>query len=57
MAKLGDPLAQANNLLDWEGFRQIEEELYGNKTEKGGHLNIDFVSMLVQAVHRTPVVR
>ncbi len=26
-AKLGDPLAQAIRLLDWEGFRPIEEEL------------------------------
>ena len=46
LAKLGDPLAQANKLLDWEGFRPIEEELYDNKTEKGGHPNIDFVLMM-----------
>jgi IS5 family transposase len=46
LAKLGDPLAQANTLLDWEGFRSIEEELYNNKTEKGGHLNIDFILMI-----------
>ncbi len=45
-AKLGDPLAQAIKLLDWEGFRPIEEELYDNKTEKGGHPNIDFVLMV-----------
>jgi transposase, IS5 family len=46
LAKLGDPLAQANILLDWEGFRPIEEELYDNKTDKGGHPNIDFVLMI-----------
>jgi IS5 family transposase len=46
LAKLGDPLAQANSLIDWEGFRPIEEELYDNKTERGGHPNIDFVLMI-----------
>jgi IS5 family transposase len=46
LAKLGDPLAQAKNLLDWEGFRPIEEELYDNRTERGGHPNIDFVLMI-----------
>jgi IS5 family transposase len=45
-AKLGDPLAQANILLDWESFRPIGEELYCNKTEKGGHPNIDCVLMI-----------
>lgn len=46
LSKLGDPLAQANSLIDWEGFRPIEEELYDNKTERGGHPNIDFVLMI-----------
>ncbi len=46
LARLGDPLAQANTLLDWEGFRPLEENLYDNKTEKGGHPNIDFVLMI-----------
>jgi IS5 family transposase len=45
-AKLGDPLAQANTLLDWERFRPIAEELYDNKTERGGHPNIDCVLMI-----------
>lgn len=45
-ANLGDPLAQANNQLDWECFRSIEYELYDNKTDKGGHPNIDFVLMI-----------
>jgi transposase, IS5 family len=46
LARLGDPLAQANTLLDWEKFRPIAKELYNNKTEKGGHPNIDCVLMI-----------
>lgn len=46
LSKLGDPLAGVNNLLDWERFRPIAEELYDNGTEKGGHPNIDFVLMI-----------
>ena len=46
LAKLGDPLAEANKLIEWERFRSIEEGLYGNKTEKGGHPNIDSVLMI-----------
>jgi IS5 family transposase len=46
LAKLGDPLAGVNNLLDWERFRPIAEELYDNKTERGGHPNIDCVLMI-----------
>jgi IS5 family transposase len=46
LAKLGDPLAEANALIEWEEFRSIEGGLYGNKTERGGHPNIDFVLMI-----------
>jgi len=46
LAKLGDPLAEVNTLLDWEKFRWIEDELYDNKTERGGHPNIDFLLMI-----------
>ena len=46
LAKLGDPLAQVNTLLDWERFRPIAENLYDNKTERGGHPNIDCVLMI-----------
>jgi transposase, IS5 family len=46
LAKLGDPLAHADSLIDWNGFRPIEKELYNNKTERGGHPNIDFVLMI-----------
>jgi IS5 family transposase len=46
IAKLGDPLAKANTLLDRERFRPIAEELFDNKTERGGHPNIDCVLMI-----------
>ena len=46
LSKLGDPLSQVNTLLNWERFRPIAEELYDNKTEKGGHPNIDCVLMI-----------
>ena len=46
LAKLGDPLAGVNELLDWERFRPIAEELYNNKTERVGHPNIDCVLMI-----------
>jgi transposase, IS5 family len=46
LATLGDPLAHANTFLNWEGFRPIAEELYTNKTERGGHPNIDIVLMI-----------
>ncbi len=46
LAKLGDPLAEANSMLKWEKFRPIAEELYDNKTERGGHPNIDCVLMI-----------
>lgn len=46
LAKLGDPLAEANKQIDWDKFRSIEDGLYDNKTEKGGHPNIDLVLMI-----------
>jgi IS5 family transposase len=46
LAKLGDPLAGVNTLIDWERFRPVTEELYDNKTERGGHPNIDCVMMI-----------
>jgi IS5 family transposase len=46
LAKLGDPLAGANTLIDWEKFRPIEDSVYDNKTERGGHPKIDFVLMI-----------
>lgn len=46
MSKLGDPLAGVNPFLEWERFRPIADELYDNKTKKGGHPNIDCVLMI-----------
>jgi IS5 family transposase len=46
LSKLGDPLAGVNTLLEWERFRPIADELYDNKTVKGGHPNIDCVLMI-----------
>ncbi len=46
LAKFGDPLAEVNTLIDWKNFRPIEDNVYDNKTEKGGHPNIDFVLMI-----------
>ena len=46
LSKVRDPLSQVNSLLDWDRFRPITEDLYDNKTEKGGHPNIDSVLMI-----------
>lgn len=46
LSKVGDPLSKVNSLLDWERFRPITDDLYDNKTEKGGHPNIDSVLMI-----------
>jgi IS5 family transposase len=46
LAKLGDPLAGVSTLLNWERFRPIAEGLYNNKTERGGHPNIDVILMI-----------
>ena len=41
--KLGDKLAEAENIIDWEAFRPIIAGLYDNRTPKGGRPNIDEV--------------
>jgi IS5 family transposase len=46
LAKLGDPLAEVNSLLDWGRFHPIADELYDNKTERGGHPSFDCVLMI-----------
>ena len=46
LSKVGDPLSQVNSLLDWERFRPIAEDLYDNKTKRGGHPNFDSVLMI-----------
>jgi transposase, IS5 family len=46
LSKVGDPLSQVNALIEWERFRPITEDIYDNKTEKGGHPNFDSVLMI-----------
>jgi IS5 family transposase len=46
LSKVRDLLSQVNSLLNWERFRPITEDLYDNKTEKGGHPNIDSILMI-----------
>lgn len=46
LSRVGDPLSHVNSLLDWERFRPMTEDLYDNKTEKGGHPNIDIILMI-----------
>jgi IS5 family transposase len=43
LAKLGDRLAKADQLLNWEAFRPIIRDLYRNDSEQGGRLNVDEV--------------
>ena len=44
--KLGDKLDQISKLLDWGAFQILIEDLYINKTDKGGRPNIDEVVMI-----------
>ena len=44
--ELGDPLSGLKSLIDWEDFRPIVENIYDNRTEKGGHPNYDEVLMI-----------
>jgi transposase, IS5 family len=46
LAKLVDTLAGVSTLLNWERFRPIAKGLYNNKTERGGHPNIDVMLMI-----------
>ena len=38
-------LSQISNMIDWAPFRQILEEMYDNKSEKGGRPNCDVILM------------
>lgn len=38
-------LSQISNMIDWPPFRQILEELYDNKSEKGRRSNCDVIMM------------
>jgi IS5 family transposase len=46
LAKLGDRLAKADQLLNWEAFRPIIHDLYRNDSEQGGRPNVDEVVMV-----------
>jgi len=43
---LGDRLSEISKLMDWEAFRPKLEDMYNNKTEKGGRPNFDVILML-----------
>jgi IS5 family transposase len=38
-------LSQISNLIEWDPFRQILEEMYDNKSDKGGRPNFDVILM------------
>ena len=38
-------LSQISDLIDWEPFRLILEEMYDNKSERGGRPNYDVILM------------
>ena len=38
-------LSQISNMIEWTPFRPILEEMYDNKTEKGGRPNCDVILM------------
>ncbi len=43
--KSGNRLLRISELIDWVLIRQILEEMYDNKSEKGGRPNCDVVLM------------
>ena len=44
--QLGDRLSEITKLIDWEAFRPLFEDMYNNKTDKGGRPNFDVILML-----------
>ena len=44
--RLGDRLSKITKLIDWEAFRPQLEDMYNNKTDKGGRPNFDVILML-----------
>ena len=44
--QLGDRLSEITKLIDWEAFRPQLDDMYNNKTEKGGRPNFDVILML-----------
>jgi IS5 family transposase len=45
LEKSGNRLLQISDLIDWNPIRQILEEMYDNKSEKGGRPNCDVILM------------
>jgi transposase, IS5 family len=46
LKELGDKLVDTGDLINWEAFRPMLEDLYDNKSERGGRPNIDVIIML-----------
>ena len=44
--QLGDRLSEIFKLIGWEAFRPQLEDMYNNKTDKGGRPNFDVILML-----------
>ena len=44
--KLGDRLAEAEPLIDWEKFRPIIQRLFDNQGPQGGRPNTDPITMV-----------
>jgi IS5 family transposase len=44
--KVGDHLSEFATLIEWDVFRPIFEDLYHNKTSKGGRPNVDPIVMI-----------
>jgi IS5 family transposase len=44
--ELGDQLVEVGNRINWEAFRPKLEQLFDNKSDRGGRPNIDVIVML-----------
>jgi IS5 family transposase len=44
--ELGDQLVDVGNRIDWEAYRPNLEQLFDNKSDRGGRPNIDVIVML-----------
>ena len=44
--ELGDKLVDVGNRIDWEAYRPKLEQLFDNKSDRGGRPNIDVIVML-----------
>ena len=48
-------LSKVSNLIDWMPIRQILDEMYDNKSEKGGRPNCDVILMFKILITSTVV--